>query len=741
MMKKLRILPLVLLLMLSLFLPVCAQEAQDITKDCTITSPGRKTAKICDGTYTGYFSTNETIGGYVEFTVPDGKAAQYLYVCFGDMPASWAVEENVDGQWQTLLEGKTAYHHVLLELGGKSHFRLIDTTGKKGQMRINEAFVFTEGDLPDWVQRWEPTAEKADLLLLAAHPGDELLFFGGAIPTYAVERGNNVVVACMTYSNTTRRSELLNGLWAMGVRNYPVFGDYFDGYVKTLKDAYKSWGQDNTREFVTRLLRQYKPEVVVSHQVEGEYGHGAHELTADVIKYSVEHAADETYLPEMVSEYGTWSVKKLYLHLSPENAIRLDWNVPLASQDGKTGLEAAKEAFRFHVTQASTDHKVLDSGKTDNAAFGLVYAEEGVSDTNGGDFLESIWIQPTPRPDGTTPEPTPTPSPTPTPTPTPVPTPTPEPTPVPERPQAHDVVWPQNDVAKDADGYPTSGEFVYDNFVEGLWFYASPTLIVRVERIFDPEAVLTTYEADIYCAPDAERFGITLYNEEKPQKKSLQTAQIAREKQVVFAMNTDYYTYRLGSKTKTGMVIRGGKTFFDRVPEANRRQFPNLDTLALYENGVWDVYHSDELTAEEYLANGAIDVLSIGPYLVRDGEINPFIAKMTNGKTDQPRCAVGMIEPGRYHAILAEGRIKNKSVGVSVEYLANHMLAKGCKVAFNLDGGQTAVMAFMGNQISRIGKYSGGRTSARATTEILGIGHSDLIDPSIKPFYAQPDQP
>ena len=134
-------------------------------------------------------------------------------------------------------------------------------------------------------------------------------------------------------------------------------------------------------------------------------------------------------------------------------------------------------------------------------------------------------------------------------------------------------------------------------------------------------------------------------------------------------------------------------------------------------------------------------MLSFGPYLVRDGEINPFIAQMSNGKTDQPRCAVGMIEPGRYHAILAEGRIRNKSVGVNVEFLANHMLNKGCKVAFNLDGGQTAVMAFMGNQISRIGKYSGGRTSARTTTEILGVGHSDLIDPAEKPFYAQPDQP
>ena len=49
-------------------------------------------------------------------------------------------------------------------------------------------------------------------------------------------------------------------------------------------------------------------------------------------------------------------------------------------------------------------------------------------------------------------------------------------------------------------------------------------------------------------------------------------------------------------------------------------------------------------------------------------------------------------------------------------------------MAFNLDGGQTAVMTFMGKQITRIGKYDGGKTSARATTEIIGIGYSELIE-------------
>ena len=297
--------------------------------------------------------------------------------------------------------------------------------------------------------------------------------------------------------------------------------------------------------------------------------------------------------------------------------------------------------------------------------------------------------------------------------------------------------WPEDGQQKDGKGYLLTGEYVYENAEEGLWFYASPTLVVRVDRKLDSEKVLTWYEAQIFCDPAAERVGAILNNPEKPQSKHVQAAQIAREKQVVWGMNTDYYTYRLGRNTITGMVIRGKNVFFDRVPRANRSQFPNLDTLAMNEDGSWMVYRSDELTAEEYLLRGAVDVFSFGPYLVRDGEINPFIGEMINGKTEQPRCAIGMVEPGHYYAVLAEGRIRNVSVGVTIPWLVNHMLKAGCTQALNLDGGQTAVMTFMGNQITRIGKYNGGRTSARTTTEIIGVGRSDLIDPTLKPGYPE----
>lgn len=292
------------------------------------------------------------------------------------------------------------------------------------------------------------------------------------------------------------------------------------------------------------------------------------------------------------------------------------------------------------------------------------------------------------------------------------------------------VEWPVFAPELDAQGYPLRGETVFEDDEAGVWFYASPSLVVRIDRIFDPEAVITWYEAQVFCDTRQERFGSVLYDPEKPQKKHVQAALIARENQVVFAMNTDYYTYRMGRKAIVGMVIRGGNVFFDRVPPANRSKFPNLDTLAMYEDGSWGVYHSDELTAAEYLARGAVDVFSFGPYLVRDGEINPALAEReANLTSQQPRCAVGMVEPGHYFAILGEGRIRNVSVGVTVMFLAEHMKAAGCRQALNLDGGQTAVMVFMGRQITRIGKYDGGKTNARTTTEIMGIGRSDRIVP------------
>ena len=306
-----------LLALMMLLIPVCAaaQEARELTADCVITSGHVRTTSAHDNDYTTAWRSERVRRPYLEFQLPEGETAGWLYVCFADMPQSWAVEEKIDGKWQVVADGSTDYIHALVELNGQNRFRIVENSGITTRLKLNEVFVFGAGDLPDWVQRWEPTVEKADLLVLATHPDDELIFFGGTIPTYAVEQKKNVVVAYMSYATAARRSELLNGLWHMGVRNYPVIGTFGDSYSTHMDDMYARWGKEKVRRYVMGLIRQYKPDVMVTHDKGGEYGHGAHKVTSDASVYCVENAADASVLPALAEAYGTWTVKKLYLHM------------------------------------------------------------------------------------------------------------------------------------------------------------------------------------------------------------------------------------------------------------------------------------------------------------------------------------------------------------------------------------------------------------------------------------------
>ena len=112
--------------------------------------------------------------------------------------------------------------------------------------------------------------------------------------------------------------------------------------------------------------------------------------------------------------------------------------------------------------------------------------------------------------------------------------------------------------------------------------------------------------------------------------------------------------------------------------------------------------------AEEYLAEGAVHVFAFGPWLIRDGKINPDVQKPGYYPASEPRVAVGMIEPYHYVIIAASGRPKSKYAGAKLLWLAETMHGLGCTEALNLDGGATVVMAF-NNKIILQGDNNGKR--------------------------------
>lgn len=700
-----------LLTLLALSLSVAfAAEANDITEDCKfkVCSSGRKYTLMTDKKYTSYWESNKIKTPWIAITAPEGKPIAGLYVCFGNMPESWEIQTSDDGKdWFTAVPGDTRFLHAYVALPQPAqHVRLAVTSEKKTALRINDLFVLSEGDLPDWVQVWQPTEEKADILFLSTHPDDELIFFGGAIPTYAVEQQRKVVVAYFTRSNTTRSSELLNGLWHMGVRTYPVIGTFKDSYAKNLKAAYKSaGGKGKVNEWIVGLYRQYKPEVVVTQDTNGEYGHKQHMMIADAAQNCIALAANEDEFTASTIAYGTWQVKKLYLHLYPENQITFDWTVPLKSMNGATGIELAEEAYTLHKTQASSGMSVTETGtKYDNRIFGLAFTTVG-EDVRKDDFLENIYDAPGSYDAAAN---------------------NVEATPAPTEVPAYMAHMP----ALNAKGFLDEGEYIYSSEDEGLWIYVSQTSKVIIQRKYDATQPLTWFEADLYGDLDAGEMLRTVQNDpEKMGKVRVDATETAKKHNVVFAMNTDYYTYRVAvnNNRHTGIVIRDGRILYDdpyTEKQVTNSMFPNLDMLAFMPDGSLKVYHSWEKTAQEFIDEGVQTVYSFGPYLLLDGKVSE--RAYANNENKNPRCAIGMVEPGHYVAIMCEGRLK-RSAGVTISYLAKMMRAKGCQVAFNMDGGQTAVMVFMGKQLNQIGAYDGGKTNSRPTSEVLGFGTSEQV--------------
>lgn len=129
---------------------------------------------------------------------------------------------------------------------------------------IADLFVLADGDpVPDWVQRWKPMWDKADMLLVSTHADDELLWFGGAMPVYAGQFQKKVQVAYVTNHGPQRTHELLDGLWTVGVVAYPMISSFPDRYCKTFQQALEKYDENAVLEYQVSLLRRFKPDVVL----------------------------------------------------------------------------------------------------------------------------------------------------------------------------------------------------------------------------------------------------------------------------------------------------------------------------------------------------------------------------------------------------------------------------------------------------------------------------------------------
>ena len=190
------------------------------------------------------------------------------------------------------------------------------------------------------------------------------------------------------------------------------------------------------------------------------------------------------------------------------------------------------------------------------------------------------------------------------------------------------------------------------------------------------------------------------------------TSVTAADNNAILAVNGDYY-----GANSTGYVIRNGVVYRDTV----REDSSNGD-LPIYKDGSFKIIYEDQISAEQLVNDGVVNLLAFGPALVENGEI----AVDTNTEVGQamasnPRSAIGIIDENHYIIVVSDGRT-SESEGLSLYQLAEVMKSYGAKTAYNLDGGGSSTLYFNGQVINKP-TTGGNKISERAVSDIVYIGY------------------
>ena len=306
--------------------------------------------------------------------------------------------------------------------------------------------------------------------------------------------------------------------------------------------------------------------------------------------------------------------------------------------------------------------------------------------------------------------------------------------------------------------YLTRDEFVYENPYDGLWAYLSPTLQVQIIRYDGNWSDAGSkkamdqrwFVADVKFDTAVERFtqhtwyladvtGMNVLG--KLQKNGVTRGDrkdqmiwpktLAQADRMVLAVNGDYYIERSKGKIM-GNILRQGVVINDTTVTNG---YPNLDSAAFFPDGSMKVFDSATTTATEQQAAGAVDMVSFGPWLVKDGVLRNYDGKYYDHR--EPRMAVGMVEPGHYVIVDCEGRVPAKArtargvretgaTGLNLNELGALLYYHGANEAINMDGGNTSVLIFMGEKLNDTG-HDTSVSSPRNQHELFGVGKSELV--------------
>ena len=215
----------------------------------------------------------------------------------------------------------------------------------------------------------------------------------------------------------------------------------------------------------------------------------------------------------------------------------------------------------------------------------------------------------------------------------------------------------------------------------------------------------TIYVADVTVS-DVSSLKTALADDTYGRNITELTSEIASNHNAVLAINGDYYGAR-----QSGYVLRNGQIY--RNSSGSR--------VAILKNGDFQFVTEGEVSLDNLLQNGALQVFSFGPTLLKNGSIAVSENEEVGmAMASNPRTAIGRLGKNHYVFVVSDGRTE-ESAGLSLYQLASFMKTLGVSDAYNLDGGGSSTMIFQGKIINNP-TTNGHSIEERAVSDILYIG-------------------
>ena len=695
---------------------------------------------------------------YIEwFTVPKDAVLQQ-YDAANKLIASIAFAEP-DGYFST----------VALDAGCTK----VTLGAVKGECTVSTLLVSDSGI--DDAYEWRSCPDACDVLFIAPTPSDVMESFGPVLAEYGAAHGVSVGIVVMTADYRYRVQELQHALIEMGIENAPIYLGCDDQNYLEPNEIHKRWKEIKPEDKLSGLIRTLDPKVVVS------VGETADDLRAaetvqivksvipgtQVQKFYLASPSGETVVPcgtpkSELSDlsahdvatlaYRTMKSRGIYRIALAENpAFTLVSQTVGADSERNDLLENIDRSALIRYIESATPSPEPTEAPTEQptqtpqpedptvpaTAVAGIYEEEVDIETPAPEPTEAPKKKglfscggteetpvPTEQPivtEAPTPEPTeqPTPEPTEPPTPEPEAEGTPEPTEAPQQPKAV-ITYEKTNFDEHFLNY---GEEEYVRFDDeaGEWIYRSDILSVEITRVITemPNGRRTKpvvyFVAHIY-EREYDSFRPTFGSWRHNGIDWTSAEQMALDSNSVLWITGDNIIQM--DKEMKGTLIRDGYLF---------QNAKRIDSCVLNpKTHAIEIVKKNSIAGEILWENGVQNCFSFGPVLVENGEITKD--SKTQRRQENPRTMLGMIEPGHLVAVVVVGRQEGYSVGTNGEETAQLMKDLGCTVAYNLDGGQSAAMVFLGVKLNQDsdGRYNGLSAKNRKMPDGLTWGYSAL---------------